>query len=109
MGRSSYYVTLAGHNLARCVVEDVIYHQTGETIRSYDEVLWTDVPVSIIRKYIQDKSLRAKALSLIKQGKYGGTFKGAGENNPRRKVHDLKMDLRNIRNYRRYFKPKEEE
>lgn len=109
MGRSSYYVTLAGHNLARCVVEDVIYRKSGDTVRSYDEVLWTDVPVHIIRKYIRDRGMRAKALDLIRRGKSGGTFKGAGENNPKRTLHDLKMDMRNIKNYRKYYKPKDGE
>ena len=109
MGRSSYYVTLAGHNLAKCVTEDVIFHTGSGTARSYNEVLWADVPLSIVRKYIRDKEMRAAALRLVRQGSYGWTFKKAGEKHPRRLVHDLKMDARSIRNYRKYYKEKDGE
>ena len=109
MGRSSYYVTLAGHNLAKCVAEDVVFHTGKGTARSYDEVLWADVPVSIIRKYIRDKEMRARALQLIRSGKYGGTFRKAGEKHPKRRIHDLKLDARSIRNYHKYYKEKDGE
>lgn len=107
MGRSSYYVTLAGCNLARCVAEDVILHTGSGTTRSYDEMLWTDVPVSIVRKYIRDKEMRSTALRLIRSGKYGGTFRKAGEKHPKRRIHDLKLDVRNIRNYHKYYTEKD--
>lgn len=109
MGRSSYYVTLAGHNLAKCVAEDVILNAGSGTERSYDEVLWADVPLSIVRKYIKDKEMRSRALELVRQGRYGGTFRNAGEKHPKRLIHDLKLDARSIRNYRRYYTEKEDQ
>lgn len=107
MGRSSYYVTLAGHNLGECVVNDVIYHDDSETVRSYDEYLWADIPYHLIRKYVTDPSAKKRALDLIRQGRCGGTFRGAGEKDPRRKLQNLKAELRSIRNYHKYFVPKD--
>lgn len=109
MGRSSYYVTLAGHNLAKCVVEDVVLHEKAETVRSYDEYLWADIPFSLINKYVENKDLRKRALALIRKGRAGGTYRKSGDRNAKRLLIQTKADLRSIRNYHRYFTPKEEE
>lgn len=109
MGRSSYYVTLAGHNLAKCVVEDVVMHKDVTTIRSYDEYLWSDIPFGLIRRYVENEEQREHALDLIRSGRAGGTYRDAGDNNAKRLLIRAKADLRSIRNYHRYFKPKETE
>ena len=109
MGRSSYYVTLAGHNLASCVVDDVVLGKPAETVRAYDEYLWTDIPAAIIPKYVEDKEQLEKAVALIKEGRFGGTFRGADDRSVKRMLIQTKADLRSIRNYRRYFVPKESE
>ena len=44
-GRSSYYVTAAGYNLAKWLVDDVIYHKDMPCTVATNKVLWT-----IIRK-----------------------------------------------------------
>ncbi|MBQ6389349.1 MAG: DegT/DnrJ/EryC1/StrS family aminotransferase [Mogibacterium sp.] len=107
MGRSSYYVTLAGHNLARCVVDDVVYHTPAQTVRSYNECLWADVPLPVIYRYIENREQRDHAIRLIRQGKCGGTFAKAHDRNVKRMLINAKADLRSIRNYHRYFVPKE--
>lgn len=108
MGRSSYYVTLAGHNLAECVVDDVVLGKPAETVRSYDEYLWSDIPFGLIRKYVENPEQRAHALRLIRKGRAGGTFRKAGDRNLKRMLIQTKADLRSIRNYHRYFVPKEQ-
>ena len=107
MGRSSYYVTLAGHNLAKCVVDDVVLHKDVETVRSYDEYLWSDIPFALIMRYVENKEQREHALSLIIKGKAGGTYRKAQDRNAKRLFIQTKADLRSIRNYHRYFRPKE--
>ena len=73
-----------------------------------DEYLWADIPYHLIRKYVTDPSAKERALSLISQGRCGGTFRGAGEKDPRRKLQNLKAELRSIRNYHKYFVPKDQ-
>lgn len=107
MGRSSYYVTLAGHNLAKCVVEDVVLHKDVTTERSYDEYLWSDVPYPVIRKYVSEAH-RDKVTELVKKGRTGGTFTGSGDKDPRRLMIRAKDNARSVRNYRRYFVSKED-
>ena len=108
MGRSSYYVTLSGHNLARCVVDDVVYHKPVTTVRSYDEYLWADIPFALIKKYVENEAQRDHALELIRKGRAGGTYRKANDRNIRRLLIQTKADLRSIRNYHRYFRPKEQ-
>ena len=48
-GRSSFFTTLSGHNLARCVVEDVIEGKTSESVHANEEFLWCGVLRSIVR------------------------------------------------------------
>ena len=46
-GRSNYYVTGAGYNLAKYITEDYIYNKdTGFTIAN-NEHLWTMIPIKI--------------------------------------------------------------
>ena len=64
-GRSSYYVTASGYNLAKWLVEDVLEHRdTG-----YAESLWMIAPYGVIRKYLKDPALLAEAARLKKAGK----------------------------------------
>lgn len=103
MGRSSYYVTLAGNNLAECVVDDYVRNCPAVTKRAHEETVWADVPNSIVKKYVNDGPDKEKALQLMAEGKCGGTFKNSGDDNWKRRIRQLKTDLRNIRNYKRYF------
>lgn len=108
MGRSSYYVTLAGHNLAKCVVDDVVLHAPADPQRSYDEYVWSEVPTSIIKKYVNEGQVKDRVLALIRSGKVGGTFKKSGDNSFRRRMENMKAELRHVRNYKRYFVAKED-
>ncbi len=103
MGRSSYYVTLAGNNLAECVVDDFIVGAPAVTKRAHEETVWADVPNSIVKKYVNDGPDKEKALQLMAEGKCGGTFKNSGDTNWKRRLRQIRTDLRNIRNYKRYF------
>ncbi len=68
-GRSSFFVTASGYNLAKWLVEDVVeYKQQGLTIAD-TESLWMIAPFGVIRKYLKDPALLAEAVRLKKQGK----------------------------------------
>ena len=63
-GRSSYFVTAAGYNLARWLVQDVLEGKdTGFTIAD-TESLWMIAPYGVIRKYLKDEKLLAAAARL---------------------------------------------
>ena len=82
-GRSNYYVTGAGQNLARYVVQDYIMNSLPEGCTMVQDVFyWRNVPDGVVFKYVQDKEFVAKAKELKRQKKdsisyrYGFDFKG---------------------------------
>ena len=52
-GRSSFFVTASGHNLARFPVEDLILEQKGDFEIGRGDCVWSIIPKSIIRKYVK--------------------------------------------------------
>ncbi|MDD4850127.1 MAG: ATP-grasp domain-containing protein [Gemmiger sp.] len=68
-GRSSYYVTASGYNLATWLVADVLEgRDTGYTVADA-ESLWMIAPYGVIKKYLKDPALLAQAARLKKEGK----------------------------------------
>lgn len=68
-GRSSFFVTAAGYNMAKFIVDDVIYKKPQNLIVADNKVLWTIIPKSIIFKYVNDEKIKAEAHKLIKEGR----------------------------------------
>ncbi|ETA75122.1 carboxylate--amine ligase [Ligilactobacillus equi] len=73
-GRSSYYCTLNGCNLAQILVEDQVYHTKQDEIL-YGEVerVWLGAPEKIFYEYAKDNEYKEKAIQLLRQGKKGTT------------------------------------
>ena len=68
-GRSSYYVTAAGYNLAEYLVADVLEHKAAGCTVADAESLWMIAPYGVLRRYVQDEDLRRTAARLKKQGR----------------------------------------
>lgn len=74
-GRSNYYVTAAGNNIARYVVEDRIYkHVLGECFMSTNEVFWHSVPAEVVYEYVDDPKFVEEAKRLAAEGKESMSF-----------------------------------
>lgn len=68
-GRSSFYVTASGYNLAKWLVDDVLYDMKMPLVIARKEHLWIQVPKGIVFKYLPNEELRQKAKQLIKAGR----------------------------------------
>ncbi len=70
LGRSNNYVTSAGCNVARYIVDDfVLGKEPGQTYFADSEILWHSVPKGVVYKYCRDADCVKKARSLAKEGK----------------------------------------
>ena len=67
-GRSSYYVTAAGYNLAEYLVADVLEHEAAGCTVADAESLWMIAPYGVLRRYVQDEDLRRTAARRKKLG-----------------------------------------
>lgn len=69
-GRTNYYVTAAGNNIARYVVEDRVYKRDlGECHMSTNEIFWHSVPLEVVYGHVKDPAFVERAKKLVAQGK----------------------------------------
>lgn len=68
-GRSNYYVTGAGANVAKLFVEDYVEDKDMPLHIVDNESLWMVVPKGVAFKYIKPEEYRAKMKKLISEGK----------------------------------------
>ena len=78
-GRSSFYVTLNGYNLAKWYIDDYVEDNLKDKKTVYGNklkskhVLWLGVPNKIFKEYAVDNEAKRTAEELIHEGRYGTT------------------------------------
>ena len=102
-GRSSYYVTAAGCNLSKYLVNDMIYKQEMKLEICKNKILYSIIPKGIIFKYVSDKSLKDEANELIKNKKMYNSYVCDGDNNFMRKIYFRYSQLKYFHKYKKYF------
>ena len=102
-GRSSFYVTASGYNLAKWLVDDVIYNKPQEFTIDKNEHLWIQVPKGIIYKYVKNEELLKKVRELIKAKKCTNSLFYNKDLNAKRYIK-LKINMLNhYRKYKKYY------
>ncbi|MGO3838426.1 MAG: carboxylate--amine ligase [Vagococcus sp.] len=105
-GRSSFFVTLNGLNLAKWVVRDYIYDDLADAdieianIPDDEGKLWLNVPIDIFNKYVPETKYKEVAKKMIKENRYGYTFYYEGDKSFKRYLLLQRM----FRYYRKAFK-----
>ncbi|WP_054645484.1 carboxylate--amine ligase [Secundilactobacillus oryzae] len=108
-GRSSFFVTLNGYNLADWVVQDYVTGQLENQETVYgnrDESkrqLWLGVPARVFKKYARDNEEKAIAVDLINRKQFGTTFAYSKDMNPKRWLLNKWMNHIYAKNFDRYF------
>lgn len=102
-GRSSFYATLAGYNLARYIVDDLVDGGKLAPVRATNEVLWLGVPRWVVRRYVRNGPDKDHALELMRAGKAGTTLFTPDDRNVRRMLTMGKLWLRYGLDYLQYF------
>ena len=102
-GRSSYFVTAAGYNLSKWLGEDVLEHRPAEKTVADSESLWMIAPYGVIRKYLKDPDLLAKANRLKKQGRCAHQLFCKEDWNLKRWLWYLRSQLNYYRKTARYY------
>lgn len=105
-GRSNYYMTGAGENLARLVAEDAVYgRDLGPCRMCQREMFWHSVPRGVVYRFVKDKDFVAKARKLARQGKESVTLDYAFDlrANPKRRAYYLIHMQRYYKKFRTYY------
>ncbi|PWG01067.1 carboxylate--amine ligase [Levilactobacillus bambusae] len=108
-GRSSFFVTLNGYNLADMVVQDYVTGTLRDQPTIYankdrsHEKLWLGVPVKVFKKYARENEDKERALALIEAGQYGTTFNYHPDMNLRRLALQTWINHNYTVNFDKYF------
>ena len=102
-GRSNYYVTGAGYNVAKLVVEDRIEHQDKELEICKNRSLWRMVPLSIAYKFTP-KQYHKQMKELVRSGADHHSMIYSGDSSFKRRLRVLKGQLGIIKRFNKYCK-----
>ena len=114
-GRSSFYVTLNGYNLAKWYVDDYVEDSLKDQPVVYGNQdpakhkLWLGVPDKIFEQYAVDSLAKKEALALLRAGKVGTTVFYKPDMNIKRWLLMKHMYHNYYKDYQKYFKVNKEQ
>ncbi|WP_369408625.1 carboxylate--amine ligase [Cellulomonas triticagri] len=103
IGRNNYYVTAAGANVARFLVEDRVLDRAVEPVVVDTEVLYTILPHRLLLRYVLDPALAGKVRGLIRAGRVARPLVYARDGGPRRRWYALAAAVNQVRKFRRWY------
>lgn len=107
-GRSSFFTTAAGNNLAKYLVDDYILNKDENVEYNYNKHLWLATPKKLLKKYVYNKKVLKEALKLIKEKKYTYTLKYKKDKNLYRLFWINRIYLKDYKLFKLY-PPKDDE
>lgn len=105
-GRSSYFVTAAGNNLAKFIVDDYIYNKNHKIIYNDSKSFWSYIPKCLVYKYISTEE-KNNLKKLSKQGKYEQSLFYMKDLSLKRILTILKVWLIQYKWHKKYYKKEE--
>lgn len=103
-GRSNYYVTGSGNNIARMVVDAFVYGKKKELYISTKKGLFTILPKRLILQYVQDESLKEKVKQMYKENKVANPYYSENEKSWKRKMYVFLNQMNQYKKYKQYFR-----
>lgn len=102
-GRSNYYVTGAGANIAKLLVDEYIEHKTSEFYAVDKENLWMVVPKKVAFDYIKPHEYKEDMKRLIAKGDYVNPLLYAPENGLKKKLRTYKSLMGHHVKFKKYL------
>lgn len=103
-GRSNYYVTGAGNNLAKYVVEDCIYNREQKLEITRSRYLWSVIPLRVAFKYVKGSENLALMKELADSKRVINPLFMRGDMGLKRSLFLLKSHLSHYLKYGKYLK-----
>lgn len=107
-GRSNYYVTGAGYNVAKLVVEDRIENKVKPLTIAKNRALWSVVPLAVAYRYTP-KKYHEEMRALVKAGAVTNSLRYQRDRAPKRLLRLGKNQLGHFFKFKKYYyRPTEE-
>ncbi|MGW6130452.1 carboxylate--amine ligase [Cellulomonas sp. NPDC055163] len=103
IGRNNYYVTAAGANPMRFLVEDRVEGRAVEPVVVEKEILYAIVPHRLLLRYVADPALAAKVKGLIKAGAVAHPLRYAQDSGPKRVAYVTLALVNQVRKFRTHY------
>ncbi len=103
IGRNNYYVTAAGANPARVLVEDQVHGNRIEPVRATGEVLYTVVPVRLLMRYILEPGLKSRLKGVVQRKGVVHPLRYRGDGGLKRRLVIELMTANFWRKYKQYY------
>lgn len=104
-GRSNYYVTAAGCNIAEYIVRDAVLSESSDECYYCDkEVYWSYLPLKLVLRYA-NADMKARIKKLIKSGYAFSSmhYRFDTRFNPKRVAFILLHEKNQIKKFKRYY------
>ncbi len=102
-GRSNYYVTAVGNNLARYVVEDHIYKKDQQLAIANARNLWTVIPLSVAFRYAKDENIIRQMKELVRQKRVTNPLFMKGDSRIKRLLFLYKLHMSHWMKFKKYL------
>lgn len=108
-GRSSFYVTLNGYNLAKFLVDDYVTGELADAATIYGNQnkatrkLWLGVPKKVFEQYAVDNEAKQTALAMIREDRFGTTLFYRPDMNIKRWALLTYVNHNYVKRYAKYF------
>lgn len=102
-GRSNYYVTGSGFNVAKYIVEDYVYHKALPFEEAKEEHLWWVVPRRVAYKYVKDPQSVKQMKKLVKNKKAVNPVFKKGDLQFKRWARLVKTHLSHFVKFNKYY------
>ncbi|SEF53844.1 D-aspartate ligase [Eubacterium ruminantium] len=102
-GRSNFYVTGSGFNVARYFVEEYIRERDLPLLVAKKEHLWLVVPKPVAKKYVKDPENKKKLKKLLREGKFVNPVFMKGDLKLNRTLRMLKQHFSHYSKYKKYY------
>lgn len=102
-GRSNYYVTGAGNNLAKYVVEDYIYQKEQKLEIANARNLWSVIPLKVAVRYVKGDANLEQMRQLVREKKVINPLYLKGDNKLRRMLFLYKSHMSHYFKFRKYM------
>jgi D-aspartate ligase len=103
-GRSNFYVTGAGDNIAQVVVEDAVYGRPLAFKNTTEKHLWLVVPFLVAIIYVRSKNLRFEMIGLVLKGKMVNPLWYTGDYSWKRSMYLWKSHFSHFFKYFKYYR-----
>lgn len=103
-GRSNYYVTNSGFNLAKLIIDYFVYKNAEYDFKIVDnDRLWMVVPKGVAFKYVYSEDIKSKMRDLINKGDYVNPLLYDADKNIIRRLRMYKSIFSHFIKFKKYY------